>query len=125
MQFDSVREALDHLCSYAGQDGDEAAVYITGEIARLREAFAIALQNQKEASADWLDATFANTELREKLSAAEHEIEVLNMIIGKFQRSNCPIRDIGCGIGVYCGTPECRARLREEAERQLKEEEHA
>ena len=34
MQFDSVKDALDHLCSYAGQDGDEAAVYITGEIAR-------------------------------------------------------------------------------------------
>lgn len=28
MQFDSVTDALDHLLSYAGQDGDEAATYI-------------------------------------------------------------------------------------------------
>ena len=147
MQFDSVKDALDHLLSYAGQDGDEAAKYIMGvvdgftqggiripyesmqiiraEFTRLREAFAIALQSQKEASADWLDAEFTITGLREKLAAAEHEIEVLNrMVAALASELKC---DTICDDAVMsgCGSPECLALLRERAEKELTEQEGA
>ena len=49
MKFDSVREALDHLLSYAGQDGDEAAVYIMESIINLGYCL-VDLRNKIEAS---------------------------------------------------------------------------
>ena len=110
MQFDSVKDALDHLLSFAGQDGDEAAVYITESIINLGYCL-VDLRSKIEAS----DRIIAG--LRAKLAAAEHEIAVLNRMVC-FETCvslNCLESDL------HCGSPECLALLRTEAERQLKE----
>ena len=89
--------------------------------AETHEALAVYKRNCEEVSADWLDAEFTITGLREKLAAAEHEIAVLNRMVC-FETCvslNCLESDL------HCGSPECIALLHAEAERQLKEEEHA